>query len=481
MLCDYDKNVLVALIKVDLAQAMENSSHGIWEYTFKRLSKTFKQQPIVDAAETPNLVKILIEHGCMEMYEKANSTSGLKELRPLFIIEKSPEDNDNVSILEDLFILVLNSTIQRNYLEDSDFDVTVLKWAIFYDSMFLFDRLLQGGTNACKRERSLHALEFLCSNGSGPNGRRMLVKILEKVKKAELNQLTPSGEGLGLLHRLGIPDGRGTNLFGCPTFRSTAASQNMPPPYPPPPPHLGYSRIGTTGFAQARQPLENQKYTLVQRLLLEQVDCQVLSSNSHFSPLSTHISGGYVDTAKLILNHGANQILHVPDVNGWTPVSWACAHGYVDLLENMAAACCTEPIWNFQVQVTLAIWNVAVQPFEKISALHLAAIASPDTVAFLLDGGFATNLDVAAADLSTPLHLATFFGLTDTIKILVARGSNVNSQTAAGLTPLHIIDLSLLHQNESTAALLLELEKEQKTHRPGQIEPSTSPDGSDDE
>ncbi|KAK1961021.1 hypothetical protein LY78DRAFT_750476, partial [Colletotrichum sublineola] len=452
---DYSKEVFVALIKADLAQETGNAAHSIWEYTCSRLNKALKQQSTVDATETLDLVKVMIEHGCMEIYEKANNTSGLKEIRGLFSIEKSPEDNDNVSVIEDVFTLVLDSTTQRGYLENSGFDVTVLKWAIYYDSMFLFDRLLQAGTNVCKRENSIHALEFLCSNGSGPNGHRMLVKILERVEKADLNQLTPSGEGLGLLHRLGIADGRGINLFGCPTFRSTTPSQNSlsPQPPPPPPPQLGYPRIGTTGFAQVRQPLENHKFNLVQRLLLEQVDCQVLSSKSHFSPLSTHISAGHVDTAKLILRHGAYQTLHVPDVNGWTPVSWACAHGYIDLLEDIAVAGCQEPIWDFQVQVTLATWNGG-SLFNKISALHLAAIASPDTVVFLLDRGFATNLDIAAADLSTPLHCATFFGLTDTIKALVSRGCNINAQTSSGLTPLHI---SLLHQNEPTAALLLEL------------------------
>ncbi|KAK1573698.1 ankyrin-2 ankyrin, partial [Colletotrichum navitas] len=452
MLKDYNKEVLVALVKADLAQATENAAHSLWQYTCKMLDKTIAQQHAADAAETLNLVKVMIEHGYLEMYEKANSTSGLKEIRALFSIEKPPGVNGNVSILEDLFIIVLDSTTQRDYLENSGFDVAALKWAILYDSMFLFDNILQGGANVCKREYSLHALEFLCSNGSSPNRHRMLVKMLEKVEKADLNQLTPSGEGLGLLHRLGIPDGRGINLFGCPTFRSTMAlTPNLPPP---PPPHLGYSRIGTTGFAQARQPLENQKFNLVQRLLLEQVDCQVLSTRSHFSPLSTHISFRHVDTAKLILRHGANQTLHVPDVNGWTPVSWACAYGYVDLLENIAASHCPEPIWDFKVRVTLAAWNFGAKSFKDIRALHLAAIASPDTVVFLLDRGFATNLDVTAADLSTPLHLAAFFGLTDTIKILVSRGCNINAQTSAGLTPLHI---SLLHQDETTVALLLEL------------------------
>ncbi|EFQ30345.1 uncharacterized protein GLRG_05489 [Colletotrichum graminicola M1.001] len=452
MLNDYNKEVLVALIKADLALATENAAYGLWEYTCKMLDKTMKQHIGVDAAETLNLVKTMIEHGYLEMYENANSTSGLKEIRALFGIEKPSGFNANVSIIEDLFILVLDSTTQRDYLKNSGFDIAVLKWAILYDSVFLFDNLLQGGVNVCKREHSLHALEFLCSNGSGPNGHRMLVRMLEKVEKADLNQLTPSGEGWGLLHRLGLVDGRGDSVFGCPNFRSTTAW--IPDTPPPPPPPLGYSRIGTTGFAQARRPHSNQKFNLVHRLLLEQVDCQVLSTKSHFSPLSTHISAGHIDTARLILRHGAYQTLHVPDVNGWTPVSWACVHGYVDFLEDIAAAHCPEPIWDFRVQVALATSKFGAKTFNDISALHLAAIASPDTVTFLLDRGFATNLDVAAADFSTPLHLATFFGLTETIKILVSRGCNINAQTSAGLTSLHI---SLLHQDETTVALLLEL------------------------
>ncbi|TQN67290.1 Ankyrin-3, partial [Colletotrichum shisoi] len=451
---DYKKDVLVALLRADLAaQTTEHATRSTWEYACKILRETLKQSTGTSYAESVNFLKTLIEHGCLESYEEKTGLSGLKEIGLLFETEKLPSDHDNVSAAEDIFILVFDSTTQPTFLQSSNLDVVVLKWAMYHDSMFLFDRLLQAGIDVRKRggAHESNALEFLCSNGSGPNGYRMLVKLVERVDKADLDQLTPSSgeEGLGLLHRLGLVDGHTSKSFGCPSFRSLAPAANVP--YPPP---KGYSVIGTVGFAQARRPLENAKFSLVQRLLEEQVDCNAPSRSKLASPLGMHISAGYIDTARLILRHGGHASLCAADVYGWTPVAWACAHGYTELLGDMAGAGCPEPIWDFKAQVSLTIWGTPVQLFKDFGALHLAAMASPEAVTFLLDGGFAGDLDVAAADLSTPLHLATYLGLSDTIRLLVSRGSDINAQTFVGVTPLHI---SVMQQNEPTAALLLEL------------------------
>ncbi|OBR05379.1 ankyrin-2 ankyrin [Colletotrichum higginsianum IMI 349063] len=447
---DYKQDVLVALLQADLAQPTEQTTRGIWEYACKILRETLKQSIGTSYVESVKLLRTLIEHGCLESYEQKTGLSGLKEIGLLFGMEKLPSNHDNVSATEDIFILVFDSTTQPTFFQSSNLDVIVLKWAMYYDSMFLFDRLLLAGVDVRKRgTHESNALEFLCSNGSGPNGYRMLVKLIERADKADLDQLTPSGEGLGLLHRLGLVDGHTSKSFGCPSFRSLAPTANTP--YPPP---KGYSVLGTVGFAQARRPLENAKFSLVQRLLEEQVDCHVPSRSKRASPLGMHISAGYIDTARLILRHGGHTSLREADLYGWTPVAWACAHGYTELLGDMAGAGCPEPIWDFKAQVSLTIWGTPVQLFKDFSALHLAAMASPETVTFLLDGGFATDLDVTAADLSTPLHLATYFSLSDTIRLLVSRGSDINAQTAVGITPLHI---SVMHQNEPIAALLLEL------------------------
>ncbi|KAJ0166505.1 Ankyrin-3 [Colletotrichum tanaceti] len=496
---DYKQAVLVALLQAELAQTEQtteqttvqttNTTRSIWAYACRILRETLKHSTGTGYVESVRLLRTLIDHGCLESYEKKTGLSGLKEIGPLFGIgteKAAPADHNSVAATEDVFVLVWDSTTRPGFLQSSDLDVVVLRWAVYHDSVFLFDRLLRDDARVDVRvdvrKRGTHesnALEFLCSHGGGPNGYRMLVGLLERVgDKADLDRLTPSGEGLGLLHRLGLVDSHVGKTFGCPSFRSVAAPPSSyaagPSPPPPPPPPKGYSVIGAVGFAQARRPLENPKFSLVQRLLEEKVDCHVPSRTRLASPLGMHVSAGYVDTARLILRHGGHASLRAADVYGWTPVAWACAHGYTELLGDMAAAAaaaatgaevgpgtgagagagCPESIWDFKVQVSVTIWGTPAQLFKDFSALHLAAMASPGTVQFLLDGGFATDLDVAAADLSTPLHLATYFGLSDTIRLLVSRGSDINARTAVGITPLH---MAVLHQNEPTAALLLEL------------------------
>ncbi|KAI3558623.1 ankyrin-2 ankyrin [Colletotrichum abscissum] len=154
--------------------------------------------------------------------------------------------------------------------------------------------------------------------------------------------------------------------------------------------------------------------------------------------------------------HLFRRLIHTDIDFGWTPVAWACAHGYTDIIGQMAASSCSESIWDFQVEVTLGVEAAPsfTKPYRGLCALHLAVLASAKTVSFLLNHGFASDLDITDAQLHTPLHFATMFGQLETIKELVSRGSNINAKDCDGWTPLHF---AIHLEKKDTVELLLEI------------------------
>ncbi|KAK1705340.1 ankyrin repeat-containing domain protein, partial [Colletotrichum lupini] len=327
------------------------------------------------------------------------------------------------------------------------------KWTIAHNSWHLFRRLIHTDIDVHKRDRRGNLLEYVCSHGTEFNGHRMLANLLERAEKDRLNELNPD-RNLGLLHLLGMPYGKeDLSSDSSPLFSpSFIPMENFSQPQGSACP----MRLGPGGFAALRTPRDNPKFSILQRLLDEHMDRQLLSKRGNFSALSTHIRYCYLDTARLLLLRGSPETLSTSDKFGWTPVAWACAHGYTDIIDQMATSSCSKSIWDFQVEVTLGVEAAPsfTKPYRGLCALHLAVLASAKTVSFLLNHGFASDLDITDAQLHTPLHFATMFGQLETIKELVSRGSNINAKDCDGWTPLHF---AIHLEKKDTVELLLEL------------------------
>ncbi|KAL0936855.1 ankyrin-2 ankyrin [Colletotrichum truncatum] len=472
-LYSYNEAILKELISADLALPTGKTELTIWSLVFNILRDRYrhlhntKSIPSfnIQVEKAPEVVKLMIDTGCLGAHEQTSGTSGLKEVENLLSCSNIPLNSkinpEVVSILEEIFVLVFDATGDSNYLKSSGMDVKVLKWAIVCDSVFMVDRLLCLGADIHERVLGMNAIEFACAHGGNPNSHRILVKLLENANREALNELTPtnSGEKFGLFHLLGLADCFSQTPWKTPSFGF--AIQNPPPnlphgmPPPPPPIPRGFIPLSQTGgYARHRRPMSCVKIRLVQQLLDENLDPTIVSKQRKNSPLILHIIAGCFDSARLLLRRGADKTLNHSDVDGWTAASWACVYGWIELLEEMVPLSASETMWNFRVKVSLARAGANPITFNQAAALHLATIGSAETVAFLLDHDYAKDINATTSDGSTALHFATLLGQVDSIKLLVSRGANVNAQNNEGFAPLH---LAVTNQNECTTRLLLEL------------------------
>ncbi|KAK1497061.1 ankyrin-2 ankyrin [Colletotrichum tamarilloi] len=453
----YKKELVALLVQKELSAAPIVNGIHTWQWFCKSVQGYFRRASEAEAWEVVELVKLMVHLGCMDDYEKARETSGLVEIVPLFDVDSMPRaftpDNDAVLATEEIFGIVHDTTTLPQYYKSSGMDIKVIKWTIAHNSWHLFRRLIHTDIDVHKRDGRGNLLEYVCSHGTEFNGHRMLANLLERAEKDRLNELNPDGN-LGLLHLLGMPYGKeDLSSDSSPLFSpSFIPMENFSQPQGSACP----MRLGPGGFAALRIPRDNPKFSILQRLLDEHMDRQLLSKRGNFSALSTHIRYCYLDTARLLLLRGSPETLSTSDKFGWTPVAWACAHGYTDIIDQMAASSCSESIWDFQVEVALGVEAAPsfTKPYRGLCALHLAVLASAKTVSFLLNHGFASDLDITDAQLHTPLHFATMFGQLETIKELVSRGSNINAKDCDGWTPLHF---AIHLEKKDTVELLLEL------------------------
>jgi ankyrin repeat protein len=136
------------------------------------------------------------------------------------------------------------------------------------------------------------------------------------------------------------------------------------------------------------------------------------------TPLHLASREGYVEVARVLLEHGADAM--TLDVDESTPLHLASERGHVEiarvLLERSA--------------------DVNSQDVDRWTALHHASRGGHREITrFLLEHG--ADAKARNQDESTPLHLASGCGLVDIARVLLKQGADANAQDAEGWTPLH--------------------------------------------
>ncbi|KAF9871306.1 hypothetical protein CkaCkLH20_11227 [Colletotrichum karsti] len=135
----YDEESLKELISADLSLPPDTSRRHIWAFVCNKIRTihAYPQQDRVDWGA--DLVKLLIDSGCLASYEKIFNISGLKEIEYLLnmgnIRVGVKLDPDLVSVLEDVFISTFDSTTDPSFLKSSGMDWKMLKWAAACDSV----------------------------------------------------------------------------------------------------------------------------------------------------------------------------------------------------------------------------------------------------------------------------------------------------------------------------------------------------------
>ncbi|KAK2769914.1 ankyrin-2 ankyrin [Colletotrichum kahawae] len=441
----YKKDVLELLISTELPLSLNPHQRSIWSMVFDKLNYNLTHNNLVMAQIrwAPPLVDLLINTGCLAAHEAVSGVSALKEVESLLNrnIPINPRFRSNVIIpLEDIFVSVVNATADHPHLKSTELDIALLRWAAVRDSIDLVKLLLELGTSVHARGdngNELSALELVCHHGPRQCSGGTLRKILEKSNKGALNNLHPYGDGdhVGLLHLHGHCNGLRTPDF---YFAVILKWPQLGPPPPPPPPGM---------------------------LLDEGCDPNILSQPGNKSPLLTHIVGQDMDSVQLLLQRGGATTVNTSDSSGWTLVAWACAYGWTFLLNDMVAMSDAQRIWDFEVAVWLHQHGSTPWKFKQAKALHIATIGSAETVVYLLNGRYVTEIDATTSNGTTPLHFATILGQIDSIRLLVSRGANIDAQNQNGSTPLH---MAIKTKNITVIELLLNLGSKHLKNRQGQ-------------
>ncbi|MCX5708343.1 MAG: ankyrin repeat domain-containing protein [Candidatus Omnitrophica bacterium] len=141
-------------------------------------------------------------------------------------------------------------------------------------------------------------------------------------------------------------------------------------------------------------------------------------------PIHDAAKKGNVAKIKLLLNKNIN-LLSEKDEIGRTPLHYVAARGRIEALNLLL------DLYHADVNVTN---NIGATP------LHAAAYQSqPECVEILLKHGAFVNARTTRNN-ATPLHFVVYNGnrpgSTQTVKILIENGADLNAETKKGSTPL---------------------------------------------
>ncbi|KAF5003089.1 hypothetical protein FDECE_10348 [Fusarium decemcellulare] len=195
----------------------------------------------------------------------------------------------------------------------------------------------------------------------------------------------------------------------------------------------------------------NGSASKLKRLLQTEIDCNLPMSAEYGPPLVHHINQGALNTAKVLLNAGAD-----PWARGEFPLDAALAavkNGHVSMLAKIAAM----PPRNSRPHHWGQTWTETIDGkcFADGNALHLAASRGDvECLKFYLDRKLLRDLEAVDRDFETPMHYAARSNSSSVIRLLWARGGNINARNHFGVTPLH---LATVMQHLDSVLTLIEL------------------------
>ena len=180
------------------------------------------------------------------------------------------------------------------------------------------------------------------------------------------------------------------------------------------------------------------------RLLLEHdADVHALDNN-HSTPLHFISHNGDAGAARVLLVHGA--VVDARDNKDSTPLHVASQRGNADvarvLLEHGANIDTRNKEDQTPRHLLLAMWS------DK--PLHYY------TIRFFLERG--ADVDAVDDNHSSLLHVASFYGNVEVVRLLLERGANTNVRNSEGQTPLHRILVKFEDKDVLGAIQLLLLE-----------------------
>lgn len=154
----------------------------------------------------------------------------------------------------------------------------------------------------------------------------------------------------------------------------------------------------------------------VRKLLDQGLDINQRNESEQRTPLHEAASGGYLEIATLLVDHGAK--VNLLDRHDQTPLHVAAKNGHAGMVKYLGRKALLNP-----------------QDAQGQTPLHQAAMSGhTETVTALIDAG--VKINVPDAEGRGALHLAAADGHDATVEVLAAKAM-LNMPDKRGMTPLH--------------------------------------------
>ncbi|KAI8919746.1 hypothetical protein BC831DRAFT_480228 [Entophlyctis helioformis] len=100
-----------------------------------------------------------------------------------------------------------------------------------------------------------------------------------------------------------------------------------------------------------------------------------------------------------------------------------------------------DPDMRFDADVELDAYKFLGAYIGTMTPLQFAILLGQDAIARdILERSFKEDLDETFGGSNTALHLATFLGAKELVKLLIERGANRSARNAKGFAPVDVID-----------------------------------------
>lgn len=148
--------------------------------------------------------------------------------------------------------------------------------------------------------------------------------------------------------------------------------------------------------------------------------------------------------AGLIYEESPTYALHIAAERGFSSIVQVllASGAHVDAVKPnggtaLCSACQANQVASVKVLLEAGA-NVDLGMNDGTTPLHYAAIHSSEILELLLNKGAQVNVSTTSADLegATPLHIAAEFGQLKWVRLLLAKGANVNAMMLNGRTPI---------------------------------------------
>jgi ankyrin repeat protein len=210
----------------------------------------------------------------------------------------------------------------------------------------------------------------------------------------------------------------------------------------------------TYGKTPLHYILRHEPTDMMQFLLENNADVNAKCRDYHRTPLHVASEFGYLEPARLLLEHGAN--VHAQDDRGKTPLRISSENGHLQvmhlLLQHGADPDTQDkdylrtPLYDGKPDVVRLLLEHGANPHvwddDGTTPLHYLSERSlskweddVDKMRALLEYG--KNPDVLDKRNNTPLHIASEIGKFKVVQLLIEHGANVNMRNKSGHTPLH--------------------------------------------